>query len=242
MNPFGIDPLSPPPVEVPMRLYPRQTAWSYSAVSAHAKCPQQFRFRRIDRLPEPTSEAMARGSDKHAHVAHYLTTGELPERVEVDEYAEWFPLFNRLRDAGATPEQQVAFTRKWERTGWYGQDVFLRVVFDAIALGDGRVSVYEWKTGKRYDEHLKQMRLYCLAALKLYPEVEEAECVIGYLDQGPALTPNLVCKRTVEKDLETEFAEFSRHFLADDIYPATPGIHCRWCHFRKGNNGPCAHG
>ena len=241
-NPFGIDPESPPPVDIPVRLYPRQSAWSYSAVSAHSKCPQQFRFRRIDRLPEPQSEAMQRGLTKHEAVAHYLTTGDLPERSITDEYADWFPMLDALRERGATPEHQVAFNRQWKQTGWYGQDVFLRVMFDAIVSAPDRVTVYEWKTGKRYDEHLKQMRLYCFAALKMFPEVPEVECVIGYLDQGPTLTPNLVCKRTVEKDLEQEFAEFSRYFLADDIYPAAPGMHCRWCHYRKSNAGPCAHG
>jgi hypothetical protein len=213
-------------------------------VSSHAKCPQQFRFRRIDRLPEPSSPALDRGSAKHAHVAHYLTTGELPERVEVEEYAAWFPLLNNLRSSKAVPEQQVAFTRHWERTEWYGRDVFLRVVFDAIVVdpATGDVSVYEWKTGKRYDEHLKQMRLYCFAAMKMFPEARQVECVIGYLDEGPKTLPKLVCQRIVEKDLEKEFAEFSRDFLADDIYPASPGFHCRWCHYRKSNAGPCAHG
>lgn len=243
-SPFGIDPTAPPPVIVPITVWPKQTAWSYSAVSAHAKCPLQFRFRRIDRYPEQPSEALTRGLAVHDAVAHYLTTGDLPEGYDPEPLSRWFQLFNILRDCGAQPEQQVAFRKDWSRTEWYAKDVFLRVVFDALHydMNEGEVFVHEWKTGKAYPEHFQQMRLYCFAALKLHPEAKQATCSIGYLDRGTDRMPTLTCHRTTEKDLEEEFAEFTRHFLADDAYPARPGFHCRWCDFRKSNNGPCAHG
>ena len=242
---FGLDPQGPP-MEAPAALqeWPKQKAWSYSAVTSHAKCPLQFRFRRIDRLPEAPSEAMDRGSRVHAALAAYISTGELPERTEPALYAPWFPILDALRTHGAVPEQQIAFTQNWERTEWFASDVWVRVVYDAIVWDEtnARVTVIEHKTGKPYNEHAQQMRLYCYTALRLYPEARDAKCYINYIDQGPARRPELVMTRTNMPELEAEFAEFSKEFLNDTLYPSRPGIQCRWCSYAKSKGGPCEQG
>lgn len=239
---FGVEPGGPP--VVPVAEWPRQKAWSYSAVTSHAKCPKQFRIRRIDKVPEPPSPAMDRGLTIHNDLATYISTGELPENADVALYAPWFPFLNHLREQGAEAELQVAFNHNWIRCEWFGGDAWLRVVFDALVWDEAtmRVTVVEHKTGKRYPEHARQMRLYCFAAMKLYPEARDARCVISYIDEGPARQPDLVMQRSNMEELEREFREFSQELLTDTLYPARPGFHCRWCAYAKSKGGLCEHG
>ena len=239
---FGVDPLGPPVLA--LQEWPAQKAWSYSAVSSHSRCPLSVRFRKIDRYTEPKSEAMERGSRIHADLAHYIGSGDFPEDSMADAYAAWIPTLDALRAQGATPEHQLAFTKEWAMTEWFGSGAWLRVIFDAIAFDPvtQRVTVYEHKTGKSYPEHAQQMRLYCLAALRMFPQAHDARCVIHYIDKGPDRCPELVLQRSVLDDLTKEFLDFSQELLNDTIYPARPGPYCNWCAFKKSAGGPCAYG
>jgi len=236
---FGTHPDHPLP---PITEWPKQKAWSYSAVSSHAKCPLQFRFRRIDRLPEPPSEAMSRGTVIHADLSDYINTGNFPDTSTVSQL--WRPFLDGLRALGARSELQVAFDKDWVALpAWYGEAVHARVVFDAMHHVDKSAFVTEFKTGKVYPEHVQQGRLYCLAALMLQPEAEEASCQIVYIDQGPGTKrPIFTQQRSAVPQLLREFEDFSKDFLNDTIYPARPGYHCNWCAYSKAKGGPCTQG
>jgi hypothetical protein len=105
--------------------------------------------------------------------------------------------------------------------------------------------IHEWKTGKVWPEHVKQMRLYALAGMLMYPAAYEVRVIIGYLDKSTgvreARTIGLFHRRLMG-ELKDEFAKFAQPLLNDDIYPARPNKFCGYCHFRKSNGGPCEHG
>lgn len=240
-NPFGLDthPSTPPPVKV--TVWPRQKAWSYSAVSQHKKCPLAFRFRRIDRLPEPEGAPLLRGHDIHAHLAHYLTHGHwIPDSPNTPS-DHWKGALDALRERGAKPEQQVAFNKDWIPVAWYAPDAFVRVVFDAIIMERDYIEIIEFKSGKVYPEHEQQKRLYALAAMKYHPPAQIGGVRLWYIDQKEEGDSYAAHRHSVPM-LEVEFENFPREFLQDTLYPARPGVHCRWCHFRRSNGGPCEFG
>ena len=125
---FGLDATAPPPA--PITEWPKQKAWSISAASNHAACPRKFRYQRIDRLPEPPSPVLERGTGIHAALAHYLESGAWP--VGFVPLTDWEATLNDMRARGALSEKQVAFTEAWGTTEWYAQNAWFRAVFDAI--------------------------------------------------------------------------------------------------------------
>ena len=247
MNPFN-PPLPPKSVVDPsgtvinVPQYPRIRAWSYSVVNQHAKCPQAVKFRKIDHLPEPDSEVIDRGKRIHDELAHLIKTGEFPEGAIIPHREEWRRRLVHLHVAGAKAELQHAFDKDWNTVPWFGANVWGRVVIDGLLVAGGLASVHEHKTGKVYPEHEKQERLYALCAFKMLPTVDQVLVQCNYIDIPDKAADVKSFDRSVENDLEKEFTDFCTPLLTDDIYPAAPGTHCRWCHFRKSNAGPCAFG
>jgi len=244
---FGLDPQSaPPPPAPPLLEWPKQKAWSISAVRNHTSCPLKFRFQRIDRLPEPPSQVLDRGTAIHAALAYYLTNN-IWENDSFPTLQRWEPTVDRLRDEGGLPEKQVAFTKEWQACEWYAADVRSRFIFDVVVppteANDWTVKVCDWKSGKKYDSHIMDARLYALAAMKLYPEAQRASVGFLYVDRPPTDGGVLyACERSVVPELEA-FAELFNHdFLNDTLYPARPGPHCNWCYQRKSVGGQCAFG
>jgi CRISPR/Cas system-associated exonuclease Cas4 (RecB family) len=217
-------------------------AWSYSTVNQHRKCPLVIRFTKIDRLLEPENDAILRGKRIHDELKHLVQTGSFPEGAIIPNREMWQRRLGHLHAARAVAEQQLAFTSGWAQVPWYGANVWVRIVIDAILVTKDIVRVHEFKTGKVYPEHEKQKRLYALAALKMHPEHDVVVVGCDYIDQ-PQLPDDLTrFTRAQELSLEKEFADFAAPLLSETIYPASPGTHCRWCHFRKSNAGPCAFG
>ena len=219
--------------------YPKQKAWSYSAVSNHATCPQKIRFAKIDRVPEPPSPAMDRGSQIHKACAARIDHGVDQQLVRPD----WLMKIDELRARGAKSEVQLAFTKDWIPTEWFGANVWGRVVIDAnYMIAPNIVQIIEFKTGKVYPEHATQLRLYALAGFIMHPEATEARAENWYLDGAPSPLVGYVAQRSALEGLKREFTEFARPLLNDDLYPATPGRHCNWCGFAKSKGGPCDFG
>jgi CRISPR/Cas system-associated exonuclease Cas4 (RecB family) len=227
-------------IEIPT--YPSIRAWSYSVVQQHDKCPLAVRYRKIDRIPEPDNEHQARGRKIHDELKHLVNTGAWPEGAITPHQAEWGRRLSHLHATGAVAEQQLAFTREWKQVPWYGANVWVRIVMDAMMVLKDMVRVHEFKTGKVYPEHEKQKRLYALAALKLNPTIDVVVVGCDYIDDPERADDVTRFTRAQELSLEQEFADFAAPLLSETIFPAKAGTHCNWCHFRRSNAGPCAFG
>jgi CRISPR/Cas system-associated exonuclease Cas4 (RecB family) len=215
---------------------PTIQAWSYSRLSTWEECPAKAKYKFLDKLPEPDNPAMARGSDIHKLAENYLKgeLTELPVQLQqVDEYIEEL--------MGAQTELQLAFTRKWAPTTWFGPDVYCRVVFDAVKITPPEAVVVDHKTGKqRPEEHKDQLRLYALAAFMKWPEVEVVHSQILYIDHGERM--RMMFTRDIVPNLLEYWDERAGKMRADDIFAPRPSPKCKWCTFRKSNGGPCTFG
>jgi CRISPR/Cas system-associated exonuclease Cas4 (RecB family) len=231
-NPFAI-----PGLKVTM--YPKIKAWSYSVVSNHATCPLKVRFAKIDRLPEPPSQAMERGLQVHRAFG-----AAIEHRVDQNLLSpEWYAKALELNDCKATSEKQLAFTVDWIPVEWFAGNVWGRVVIDAVyEISPGIIQVIELKTGKVYPEHTAQLRLYALAGFIMYPHATEVRAENWYCDGPPIPHAGYVAQRSALPRLKEEFAAFAQALLNDDLFPARPGRHCNWCNFSRSKNGPCQQG
>lgn len=219
---------------MPTKPVQRITTWSFSRWNDYEQCPYKAKLKHIDKLKEPGSAAMDRGLAIHKLAEQFVNGGlkTLPE--ELQNFKEEFKALKKL---GAATEQQRAFTKDWTPTGWFDSDAWCRVIVDASARQDKLIRIIDHKTGKVKDGLDPQLELYAIAGLILDDEAEEVRAELWFLDHG------VIEERayTIDDlpDLKRKWATRTAAMLKDTTFKPKPNDGCRWCHFRKSNNGPC---
>lgn len=220
------------------------TAWSFSRLNDYRQCAKKAFYKHLMKLKEPGSPALERGSAVHEEAQVFA---QKTARVKCPESLETFEAeFRVLQKNRATlvTEQQWCFTKDWKLTGWFDADAWCRIIVDAAYVKtDGKrktLVVIDYKTGKLNDQHLEQLDLYALAGLLQYPDVDDVEVQLWYVDHG-VQRPDSPKLYTL-KDLLTLKKKWSgavRGMFADKVFREKPGKSCTWCHFSKGKGGPC---
>lgn len=227
------------------------TAWSYSRYADYKQCPLRFKLKHIDRMKEPGSPAMQRGSDIHKEGENYLVAAKKP-RVVPKSYQHFAEEMAQLRSLNPLVEQQWGFTRDWSPTGWFGNDTWLRIVCDVVVLyDDNTVDLIDFKTGRKYDTNEEQVELFSCAPFIKWPEVTQVRTRLWYLDADKdnevirdfARAPGVVGEDgEVLKDYETIRKGWEKKVVPmfkDKRFAPTPNAKCRWCAFSKDKGGPC---
>ena len=144
--------------------------WSYSQLSGYEQCPHAHMYRKIVKLPEKPSWHLSNGNYVHKLAENYLLgiIKELPK-----ELIKFKTEFNNLRNAKGIPEEAFVLNNKWELIpdGWKDPNAWLRAKLDA------RIDNYiiDFKTGKEYEAHIHQARLYSNIFMTLNPDVDEVD-------------------------------------------------------------------
>ena len=166
---------------------------SPSRASDFKQCPQLFKFRSIDRIPEPTSVYQARGTTAHLALERLFdlpAAERTPERLydlfraawtelrTDDEYASLFTDKDDERSWGVesmevlsnyfsleTPAEITPFDREMDLLEAMG-DITIRGILDRIdERADGTLVITDYKTGKAPPE---RYALSAFFALKIY--------------------------------------------------------------------------
>ena len=211
------------------------TQWSYSRWKTYSQCPRKAMYIYLKKMPTPSSPQMERGTLIHAMAEDYLNgVKKVPEaslRLFKDQ-------LKKLRAVGASPEQELVFTKTWDLTGWTSGDAWLRMKLDAIAMpAPATALVVDFKTGKKYDDHVDQSDLYALGAFMAIPTIDTVESEFWYLDIGDMLTKTY--RRADLPQLKKEWDLAIRPMLNDTKFAPLPSRGCLWCPFSKLKGGPC---
>lgn len=222
---------------MPIRAAQRFSAWSYSRLSDYESCPLKAKIKHLDKVQEPSSPALERGSQIHELAAKYAT-GKLAEMPpELARFPEEFADLRRRRDVEV--ERQMAVNASWQPCDWFGRDAWLRIVVDATYAGAtpteaGRV-VIDHKTGQVRATNNDQLDLYGLVMLAYYPGVKRVDSALWYLDQGEIAARSLVRAEAVA--VRQRWEKRVAPMLADETFAPKPGNACRWCWFGQGGRG-----
>lgn len=218
------------------------TAWSYSRWATYVECPRKAKYKFVDKLPEPSAPALERGSDIHAKIEKYLRDGgRVPAEAKSlgVEYRE-------LRKLGPAVELELAYDKKWQLVDWFSRDAWCRVKVDALVaplIDDEEpiVRIIDHKTGKlkEYGEYDNQLELYGLVGLVNFPTAKLSTGELWFVDHGKIVSAQEEFIRADEKKLKKKWEMRVKPMLSDKVFKPKPGNACRWCHFRKSNNGPC---
>jgi hypothetical protein len=223
------------------------TAWSYSRYAAWALCPLQFKFKFLDKLPEPGSPAMQRGDEIHKGTAAYISNkvDVLPRDAMQNAVA-----LRTITEIRAMPaeskqvEQQWGYRADFEPTGWFGGDTWFRSILDAgVMYDDMTYELVDWKTGKRYGSNQDQMETQALAVMKRFKPVKHVTTRLVYLDSTDS-DPFEIAEfpaNHAEKLAEKWRGKVAPMF-ADTVFAPRPNEKCRFCHFSRSKSGKCAFG
>lgn len=228
-------------------------AWSYSRLQTYQACPRQFKFSYVDKVPREEGPALKRGQDRHELLEKHVKG----ERVRFPkDLARIRPELDKIRKLGARAELELAFTAKWDPTGWFDKDAWLRIKIDLQyrqATDPTALRVCDYKTGRiRPEQHEEQLRLYGLATMMTEPKASSVTTEVWYVDHEPAprplatqIAPNF---QKAIREQRTYWERKVRPLLKDKRFTPTPGHACGWCPYswRKrlpdGSPGPCKDG
>lgn len=204
-------------------------AWSYSALRAFETCPRRYYLTRVTKqASESQTAATLEGNEIHkALELHLKGTRWLP-----DKYRQWVPLAERIK---STPgrievERQVALTRSFTETSYFGKDVWLRGKFD-VRIVQPKMTVHlDWKTGKRKEDS-DQLRLAAAIEFKINPHVETVHTGFVWLKD------KLIDKEThhrddsngIWKDFMIRVQRMESASVEKDYPPRPSGLCKSWC-------------
>ncbi len=215
------------------------TAKSYTQVSSYEKCPKQYSFRyveriKVDRVKSPAAE---RGTIIHQSIEDYMNGKATHVHPEIASYEEWL---GDLKKDGAKSELSFCLNDMWEPVDWNSPEGYIRGYIDLIYddyAGDGLI-LYEFKTGKKYDDHPIQGHLYSVAARILYSRTV-INVITVYLDLKENVEIDYKGSYSVDKYLWSARID---KLDADPYYAPRPGPYCNWCDYAKSKGGPCQYG
>ena len=208
------------------------TAWSFSRYNLYQQCPGKAKLMYIDKLKEPTSDAMLNGTKKHKELEDWLKGhAPLPSWM----HPSLMEFCTRLLALKPAAELEVAFNKNWQPVDWFAKDAWARIKIDALARTGTHVEILDWKTGKvregTYDE---QLELYALTAMLMFPTAETFNTTLVFVDHGKTIQGDQFVK--ADKDmLLKRWMDRVDIMLNDTEFRYTPNQYCRNCWFRRAN-------
>lgn len=221
------------------------TAWSYSRLACYETCPRQFRYRYVDKLPEPKSPAMDRGILIHEALEAYVKA-KAPVKLPPG-FHHLKPELNLLRKAGAIAERELAFDRDWRPMSWFDRNVYVRIKIDvSVSVGHRRRKTIDYKTGQaKPEKHTEQLELYAVAEYYATPVQPEAvETGVWYVDHhSQPLMLGITSGQREFLRLRQAWETRANRLLTDRKFVPRPiPSRCKWCPYSGLKGGPCEAG
>jgi hypothetical protein len=211
----------------------------------YKKCPANYQWQYIlgNVRKDPPSPAAQRGLTIHQSIEDFHNhEGCLHEDIPI-VIAEHINLYYNVPEWTAYPEYEFAVTNEWIPTQFDNDNAYIRGYMDNLFVRHcpdtkdvTEVVVDEYKTGQEYDEHAQQKQLYAMICFVLFPEVNSVVVNGVYIDKKK-IVPTAYSRAHLHSMQYTWDREIAK--LSVPIYPARPGMHCRWCPKSKEKGGPC---
>lgn len=227
------------------------TAWSFSRYSVHKQCPFKAKLKFVDKIEEPSNEAMARGSHIHGLAEDYIKGKIKALPKELSQFKDEFMMLRKQYKKsinGMSVEETWAFTKDWDETQWNDWvKCWVRIKLDcAHHYSDDALIVTDFKTGRyrpeNQEEYIEQLELYALGAFLTHEHIETVYPRLMYLDHGVVYPEefsededNLTFTREDLPDLIKLWNGRVKAMMNDKTFPPKPNDKCHWCHFRNSN-------
>ncbi|MDB4349522.1 ATP-dependent helicase [Omnitrophica bacterium] len=234
---------------------PRPNKLSYTQLDMYNKCPLQYKFSYIYRIPTRRRNALTFGSNVHSTLEDFFTLIQQGKPVSekalfdlFDKHWDSFGYTSRMDESNYKKSGAKALKVFYEKhKSIFGRpplflekkidlrvgDFMLDVRIDRIDdLGKGKVEIIDYKTGRPKDDDFVssslQLSIYALACkevLKLEPSLVS----FYYVNPNKKVTTT----RTAEdyENTKKTIVEAGSRILAEEFEP-TPGRFCGWCDYK----------
>jgi CRISPR/Cas system-associated exonuclease Cas4 (RecB family) len=205
---------------------------SFSSLAQFDDCPKKFWHLRIAKDVKDTPfDASSEGNRVHeAFEKRIRDKVPLPENLIKHE-----PKVLALELSGGTitAEEEFAFTKDFKPTGWWADDVWLRIKNDVTVVGSRIAAVFDWKTGKRRPKPF-QLELGALPIFLRHPHIEKVNAAFIWLQQNTTDKEEYT-RDDADKiiDKVKEKAERIEVALKEEVWQAKPGPLCKFCPARN---------
>lgn len=219
-------------------------SWSLSKLGTFTKCRRKFLYSYIEGRPAPAGSAADRGVAVHAAIEAFFKDGKsLPP-----EFAYWTNYFTTLRSLPNFPELELGMRPGWVPCSFGDPTVWWRGVLDLWVLHEGKGWLFDWKTGKIYEDHDDQKELYAIASFLAHPEIDEIQAFHIYVDIKKT-THKVYQRDSLDALIAKWNAKLAPYFAALAMVAAdptdahmyfstNPGYLCAYCPYSK---NPCPH-
>lgn len=222
------------------------TSWSFTRFNDWNRCPRYAKYKHLDKMPEPKSDAMLRGQQVAQASEDYLLKRTSRLAKELQAFKEHYKFFRSQKTLVA--EENWGFDKDWNPVAWDDWNrCVLRVKIDIGYqwMEDNSFNIRDGKTGKfndhKNEEYKLQLDLYAAAGIARYPESKEITAQLLYTDLGITY-PNdepIVYTAKEARAAQKQWDKRVKPMFADRTFATRPGKYCSWCPFSKSKGGPC---
>jgi RecB family exonuclease len=223
--------------------------WSFSTLMDYESCPLRFKFKKIDRVPEPPRPAdnpLERGNRVHAELEAFVK-GDIGT-LKNSEAKRLGAFENALEDARslyaegqASVEENWLFDEDWSvcdrDSVWLWSKLDLNVRDEAKCTS----IVVDYKTGgsvyKALD-HAQQMQLYAAATALRQEWTDTIVVELWYVDEGHLKQQTYTREQALS--FVGRFDQRAQRIYADRFFRPNPNkMVCRYCPYSPRGNGHC---
>jgi hypothetical protein len=162
-------------------------SWSFSRLGSFEGCAKKYYEISVAKnFQDQENEASKWGTATHDAFKNYLQHG-IAFPVDMIAYKRWG---DRVKNGPGQlyVEQKFALDKQFQPTTWMAQNVWVRVIGDAVRIWDKIGLVLDWKTGKDIKEDETQLMLAAQCVFSYWPEVEKVRSEYVWLAHGDAHT------------------------------------------------------
>jgi RecB family exonuclease len=262
MSQLSFDGFNPTTDNKPLSPEPAAPSWykgrtlSHSSISLYQTCPQKWKFRYIDKVPEKPKSFFSFGKSVHASLEFLFE--KVKAKPELEDVLSHYKT-NWLSEGYETPAQEKWFYQEGERIlrGFYAKhhtdfDRILEIEFkftvdvggvpmtgfiDRIDKGPkGGIALLDYKTGKAFDKSRvrtdAQLTLYQMAARQLLGKEVESVTLYHLNSLTPLTVP--AHSREMETKLISTIVEVGKG-ISEERFPTRLDErgHCQWCDYQQ---------
>lgn len=210
-------------------------AWSYSKLKNYESCPRRYHEEDvIKKWKKEESEALDWGHSFHAAMAARLSKKKVPLPVTMQRYEPQAQRIERSLMADGVPvltELKLSFDNQFRPTSYFDKATWFRGIADVLVVNDDVAGVYDWKTGRRFDDFV-QLALMAQCVFANYPQVNAIGAEFVWIGE-PTESYNEMFFRDKMAPIWNEIFPRLKMLLQahqTNHFPEKPGNFCAsWC-------------
>lgn len=207
-------------------------SWSYSALLDFENCPRAYAAKKVYKtVKEVESPAMRWGNEVHKAMELRLAQKKpLPDTMQKwEKYARAFESAVTIDSIHC--EMEMAITRDFQFTDWFGKDTWARAKIDLLVMTDGGLTakIYDYKTGSKMKDDDTQLRLFAAFTMLKFPNVQRVFAQNIWLELDKVSPPITVLREFVGNewaDISARVGRMERAWI-EEKFPERPSGLCK---------------